>query len=93
MIEQIKHKLIWDKVPSVTCGGADYFYNTWLGDKLTSKKITVIFNRDSKKWDIKTNFRYDANKNQYIEDTIGENFASANKAIAYFESLDIVKIF
>jgi len=86
-MEQIKTKLLWDKIPSVTNGGANYFYNTFTNDPiLGGKKVTVIFNRQSKLWDIETDYRYEIDKG-YIYDIIKSGFKSAKLAMKYYETL------
>ncbi len=45
--------LQWDKIPSVTTGGAQYFYVTWLPPSKTSdNKRIVMFNRQTRYWEV-----------------------------------------
>ena len=37
----------WDKFPSVTVGGKEYFYNCWIDGR---KRYSVVWNRVKRKW-------------------------------------------
>jgi hypothetical protein len=70
----------WDKVPSVTYGGAVYFYNTWVNEK----KYTVIFDRQAKLWKIIDESKW--NGKEYVYETYATDFKTATQAMRYFEN-------
>jgi hypothetical protein len=70
----------WDKVPSVTYGGAKFFYNTWVREK----KYTVIFDRQAKLWDIMDESIWDGK--EYTRHTLAAGFKTATQAMRYFEN-------